>query len=290
MEYARRRRRRARAGRGGAGKVIVVLLLLAAVVYLISASAVGTWLAENVVAPLFQGESSGAAAEPTLTPEAVTEDVNAAVSSAEVEVPAIECFALQMGSYQSEVNADAQAREIRGRGAGGFVLKDGERYRVLAAGYESDEDLQTVRAQLLKEGMDSTGYTISAPESLLKVTATDAQRAAIAGAFRALWTFQRGLGEEALAFDREQQSVAAGKAAVDALRDALQKAQAAFDDEVSDTGEVLDGVRGCFLVMLRETDALDESDAVAFSAALKRAHLCAAAAYAELGNTVSECA
>ncbi len=286
MEYARRRRRRARAGRGGAGKVIVVLLLLAAAVYLISASAVGTWLAENVVAPLFQGESQAA---PTAAPD-VTPAADAAVTSGEIEVPAIECFALQLGAYRSEVNADAQAREIRSRGAGGYVLRDGERYRVLAAGYASDADLQAVRAQLLSEGMDSAGYTISAPESVLRVTATETQQAAIAGAFHALWAFQRGLGEAALAFDREQQPVEAGRAAVEELRAALLNAQAAFDEEVSDTGEVLGGVRGCFRAMLRETENMDDTGAVAFSAALKRAHLGAAAAYAELGNPVGACA
>lgn len=65
MEYRRKRRassRRKASGRAAArrssstssdaGRAIVSLLMVGAIVYLVSASAAGTWIAENVMAPM----------------------------------------------------------------------------------------------------------------------------------------------------------------------------------------------------------------------------------------------
>ena len=56
MEY-RRRRRRVRSTRRNpplAGSLFCAALLVASIVYLIGVSSAGTWVAQNVVAPVFQ--------------------------------------------------------------------------------------------------------------------------------------------------------------------------------------------------------------------------------------------
>jgi hypothetical protein len=47
----------------------------------------------------------------------------------------------------SKTNADTQATALQQRGAGGYVMEDGGRYRVLAAAYTAEESLKQVREQ-----------------------------------------------------------------------------------------------------------------------------------------------
>ena len=51
MEFAKRRKRRRKDS--GMGKFMVSLMVVGTAVYIITASAAGTWLAEKVMAPAF---------------------------------------------------------------------------------------------------------------------------------------------------------------------------------------------------------------------------------------------
>lgn len=178
MEYRRKRRassRRKASGRAAArrsgstssdaGRAIVSLLMVGAIVYLVSASAAGTWIAENVMAPMisaFSGKTNGdsdgsQSVSGTPTPDgslSTAVDLSAGASSgatvsAQVSLPALDCFMLQMGVYTSKSNAEAQAEALQAQGAGGYILEDastGEiRYRVMASGYDSAESAKALR-------------------------------------------------------------------------------------------------------------------------------------------------
>ena len=76
MEFRRKRRKRRYAAPEGtgAGKAIVALIVIAAVVYLVSASAAGTWVAQNVVAPVFTWVDSQLKGAPAAaTPDGIVE-------------------------------------------------------------------------------------------------------------------------------------------------------------------------------------------------------------------------
>ncbi|NCB31788.1 MAG: SPOR domain-containing protein, partial [Clostridia bacterium] len=171
MEYGRRRRRKAyrtsksRMGSdasSGAGRAMIVLLMIAAIVYLVSASAAGTWLAEHVMAPAFEALASYTGKEAPIedTPVEDVQQVSLSTDgssvSANIALPALDCYALQMGVFSSQDNAEKQAQALQGQGAGGYVLQDGDRYRVLAAGYAQEAEAKEVKDRLVNEGMDCT--------------------------------------------------------------------------------------------------------------------------------------
>ena len=118
----------------------MAMLMLAGIVYLVSASAAGTWLAEKVMAPAFEALASlGREQEDLTAPE--TEDLQqVSLSTApssrseDISLPALTCYTLQMGVFSSAENAQKQSDTLKSQGAGGYVLQDGDRYRVLGIG------------------------------------------------------------------------------------------------------------------------------------------------------------
>ncbi len=302
MEFRRRKRRRRYAAPegGGAGKAILALLVIAAVVYLVSASAAGTWVAQNVVAPVFawvdgQLKAAPAAATPKGTtdlPEQ-TQGVNEASGetvTGEVELPAMDCFALQMGVYSTQANADAEADTLKKRGAGGYVMEDAGKYRVLAAAYAKRESLDQVREQLKTEGLDSALYTFLAPMSTLRVTATEGQLARIKDGFTALNSLQGKMAEASLAFDKEQQKPADGKAKAAALLDELKTAKEVFLTGGTAGNAVLTAMEECFNKYeeaLTDLSGYETESFIDFSSKMKYTHLYIAHAYATLAQQVS---
>lgn len=302
MEFRRRRRRRHYAAPegGGAGKAILALIVIAAVVYLVSASAAGTWVAQNVVAPVFawvddQLKGAPAAATPggsVTSPDQVQvgREISGETVTAEVELPAMECFAVQMGVFSTEANAKTEAQSLQKRGAGGYVMEDAGKYRVLAAAYTKRESLDQVREQLKADGIDSALYTFLAPMSTLRVTATQAQLARIKDGFAALNSLQTKMAEASLAFDKEQQKPVDGKATASELLTELKSAKDVFLAGDTGSNPVLLAMEECFHKYedaLSTLSGYDSESFVDFSSKMKYTHLYIAHAYATLAQQVS---
>ncbi len=303
MEFRRKRRRRRYAAApdgGGAGRALLALIVIAAVVYLVSASAVGTWVAQNVVAPVFtwvddQLKGTPAAATPDGIVQAPEETQGGTIAqgntvTGEVELPAMECFALQMGVFSTEINAKTEAEALQKRGAGGYVMEDAGKYRVLAAAYINRESLDQVREQLKTEGLDSALYTFLAPMSTLRVTATEAQLTRIKDGFAALNTLQKEAAEASLTFDKEQQKPEEGKTKAAALLAELKTAKDVFLAEDTGGNPVLSAMEACFTKYedaLTELSNYDTESFIDFSSKMKYTHLYIAHAYATLAQQVS---
>lgn len=291
MEYRRRRRSMHTPRRANtlAGAAICILLVTAAVVYLVGISSAGTWLAEHVVAPVFQtlGVGGGADSPPASTDGG--QSAAAVVSSELLELPQLTCYALQMGVYSTESNAEKQAVALQEVGAGGYILQDGERYRVLAAAYASEEDLQKVRQQLSAEGLDSAAYPFSSLQSKLVVTGTEAQVDTLERALGGLLELQRELCELAIAFDRDQQPIEAGKSSIAAFS---QKVEGYLTDiaAVSTDQAVLASLADCcrnILAQFEKATAMPVDDRAAFTAYLKYTCILCADAYCGFCTSVS---
>ena len=244
MEYRRKRKtasrrrasshsaaRRNSASAGGAGRAIVSLLMVGGIVYLVSASAAGTWIAENVMAPMISAFSGNNDADNdgtqdatnTQTPDgslSTSVDLSAgassqSVTSAQVSLPALDCYMLQMGVYSSKSNAEAQAETLQTQGAGGYILEDastGEtRYRVMASGYEDAESAKSVKNRLVDEGIDCTVYELSTAAATFRVTASEESIPQIEAGFAALEKAQRALSTAAIDFDKNSMSVEEGQ-------------------------------------------------------------------------------
>ncbi|MDL2217059.1 SPOR domain-containing protein [Christensenellaceae bacterium OttesenSCG-928-M15] len=315
MEYRRRKRRRSvRAGNrnvsaGGAGaKVAVVLLLAAVVVYLISASALGTWIAQNVFAPVFEkidGWFSAPAPTPgaTLLPEgspSITMNpansdmpANAQTVTNDIDFPSMECYAVQMGVFSDRNNAEQQAQTLMQRGAGGYIMEDGGRYRVLAAAYSSEESLRQVRSQLENDGMESASYTFLAQGSTLRITAYEAQLSAIQNGFLALKGIQQDVLSVSLAFDQEQQAPAAGRERAGGLLKELRDAKATFEETAGTDNGVLRAVSECFSAYeeaLQALNAYQSENFVDFSSKIKYTNISMMHSYYVLSEKIMELA
>lgn len=289
MEF-RRRRTTYRKQQGTAyPATIAALVVFALVVYGVGASKAGTWLAKNVAAPLFTWISpvepediAPAAAEETQEP------AKAAVGdTVEIIAPACVCYALQMGAYESQENAETQANSLREVGAAGYVWKDDTWYRVLAAGYATEADRDSVAENLSAQGVDSRAYTISYGERVLTVTSNAEQAEALKSAVNAAAQIPGDIYDACIAFDKTPQSIDEGKAAVREIRRAAEAALTSLEDLSGDGGEVA-ALRACLNDILLLSDDLldldaneinDTDDTVAFSSGFKRFYLLAVEGY-----------
>lgn len=181
MEYRRRRKTGYRPKHGGAyPAAIVVFFLFFGVVYALSASTAAGLVAENWVAPLFRANKKETlvAATPVVADSPVIQlaaSPSPAVSTRTVQItmPKLTCYALQMGAYESEENARTQAKALRSIGAAGYLYQDGQRCRVLAAGYPEESSLRKVADQLAGEGIESRAFTIESGQRTVTVSGSE---------------------------------------------------------------------------------------------------------------------
>lgn len=281
-------------GSAGAGRTLMGLLMVAALVYVVSASAVGTWLAENLMAPAFEAlaalENKPQAAPPAedSSGEADVQQVSLSTDrssvSVELSLPALDCYALQMGVFSTLENAQAQAEAIQSQGAGGYIHADGGRYRVLAAGYSQESQAKEVKDRLLEEGLDCTLYHITSPGATFRVSAQQSQIDQVGSGFSALYDAQASLTEAAIAFDRDAESVDAGKQAVQRIRQMLATEMAGLAAFAQDA-PALKALADCQTRFDAALDDLIQNPAAshgAFSAQLKHTQLALSQAYADM--------
>ena len=298
MEYRRRKRTRRRNNRnntGGesAGRMIIGLLLVAGVIYFVSASNAGTWIAQNVMAPMFEAfnpqdsEPSGTA-DPSV---AAGLDLSSGGKTTTEEIPLkpMDCFLLQMGVFSSEANANELAKEIQGKGAGGYVVQDGTQYRVFASGYTTEASAKEVRDRLKSEGTDCTVHKISCAGASFKVTATEAQLKAVREGFKALYDAQEAMVDAALRFDKDSLSVSAGKSNVTSIQDELSGAMKSLIDQKSDAS-ILASVKACYDAFYKDLQSLAQyntESTVEFSAQMKYTQIKMACEYKDLVEGLS---
>lgn len=112
--------------------------------------------------------------------------------------------AVQLGAFESEDSAIALAEDFKARGAAGYVYHD-TRYRVLAAMYESGEDVAAVRAQLKDlHSIDTYAFEIALPEITLRVGGARGQLDVLSMGYEALIGLVEALNEAALLIDRQE--------------------------------------------------------------------------------------
>jgi hypothetical protein len=299
MEYARRRnrRRRHRSGGsegGGAGRAVIALLMVGAIVYLISASSAGEWIAQKVIAPVieaFSGEKEAEGTDNTNTDNTNIDnpDTEAPVNtsevslsteknavSAEVTLPAVTSYMLQMGSFSTEENAMAQATLLKTMGGGGYVLPDDGRFRVLAAGYTTKESAEEVRDRLKNDGVDCMVYPFTTASASFRVTAADDRLDSVKSSFQALADAQGALSTTSMRYDATTGDVDEGKAACAEIASKLKTGMEVLSSYADSDSEVLKKLLACYDTYESQLNALADSNAdslVAFSAQIKYTQL-----------------
>ena len=165
------RRRRAypyeKRSRGSIAPFLVLFLAVAGAVAL-ALSPIGTrikdWAVERVQELGAEASSSPAAVE-------TMADTTADPSASPTETPAVKdvltvtaqpFFILQMGSYDAESDALLVSNELQSMGGGGYVYENNGAYRLFAAAYTDANSLQSVQAQIRRDGFVSEAYITEA--------------------------------------------------------------------------------------------------------------------------------
>lgn len=191
MRYSRLRRKKTKQRYAA---FILTALLLFVIVYVISAGTLGK-LVSNLISPILIGDGDKDNIEPlpeddpVLTMPEDDSTNNKTADTVKITEPlkanALSMYAIQMGAFADGENAEVFAQELRRRGGAGFVLDD-DFHRVLAIGFQSEEDAKQVRDELKADGIESHVYKIASAGVDMNITATEANVNAIRSAYL-LW-------------------------------------------------------------------------------------------------------
>lgn len=105
------------------------------------------------------------------TPTPITAGFDETVETREITLAAETWYGLQTGLFSSRQAAEEKADDYADRGAPGYVLPDGEKFRVLIACYGAEGDASAVRTRLNEQqGMDVYLHTWVNPTLALRLT------------------------------------------------------------------------------------------------------------------------
>lgn len=175
------------------GTVILFVLLIAVGVYIFTATAAGNWLADNVVTPVFSylqtgaikttgiNDLPGASAKPSQSAAASSPGSTVTKS---MDADSQTYYLLQSGIFENEQNATDSANALKARGGAGYILKDGNRNRVIMAAFKTESQAKSVKDTLLKnENISTYVYNIKMDGLNFSITAANGQAEALKEGF-----------------------------------------------------------------------------------------------------------
>lgn len=229
MEYRRRKQTGYQPKHGGAYPAyIAVFFIFFGIVYLISASAAGTWVAKNWIAPIFKEKVNDVDWNSTIktpAPAVASPDTTAMPADRQVSftAPVYICYGLQIGVYENTEHALAQSVALQKIGAAGYILPDGNRYRVLAAGYPDEASVKSVADQLLQEGIESRTYVIKSGSRKLTVSASEDVAAAMETAVQGMTVLLEHFYNQTISLDKGETTL---PSAISLIRQEVKTRQA----------------------------------------------------------------
>jgi hypothetical protein len=254
---------------------IIAVVILGIAAYLIGAGAAGGWLAKNVIEPVFGKNSSEASPEATVSASATgtqAASVQSAAGTGRVEetitAGEISLYTLQVGAFTDEGNAKSSAVAIAAMGGAGYVAYDGELYRVLAAGYLSENDAKDVQTALEAQDVSSTVFRLKSGTLEFKIGATPAQVEAVKACFAAVPAATEALQQIVFDADRGKsvdESIKSLSADVAAVYDSLEAVVSPDDSAIGSLAAYMSE----FCEKMNSIPLSADVSAVEFSAQLK---------------------
>ncbi len=259
--------------------LIIVAVILGITAYFVGAGAAGGWLAENVINPVFNS-GTGKAEEPspsmttavspasTVETSNLTETPASAQTEEQITAQSITLYTLQVGAFSDEANAQQAAKEVIGRGGAGFVAYDGSLYRVLVAGYTSENDAKSVKADLESQGISTTVFKLESGALEFKIGAEKQQIDAIKGCFDVVPATVSELQQIIYASDKGEKvddRVTALKAGAAEVTTSLKAIVSTESEAMSNLVAFMDS----FCELLGSIHKSSDVSSVAFSAELK---------------------
>ncbi len=242
-----------------------VLLLLFGVLLGAAAASFGkqAWRAVLPQALIPQRQTAAQTPEPALREERT------------ITLPGHTWYALQLGAFDSAEAAESLAASYRGRGAAGYVRRQGQ-YRVLAAAYGARADAQAVMTQLRSSHqVDAVLTEIPQPQVTMRLGGRPDQLTALSDAYDALEQLSIQLAALSDSLDRGK---ADRQAVLDALRshrDTLTALKSRIDAQFGENAPqtVRDAADLLEALSLSLNDALSAQGAAVLGGRIKYAQL-----------------
>jgi hypothetical protein len=264
---SRKRRRNGRSGSsGGYAKALVAFLLIGSLVYFVTAGAAGKWVSDHIVTPVIQmfNRESGIAPPSDSSPP----------NEENIILDDVSCRILQIGVFSNQPNAKGVAAEAVAAGGAGYVLKDGEQYRVFVAAYYDQETARAVQAKLAQNNIESSVYEYFVEGLDLDVTASQEQKQAILDAFDEYIAAARSMEALCVAFDGGTKDEETVRTELIKLKTALKEKRLAFESVGSN--QLIDGMADLMMKHEQSLGAVHDQEygsIAAMSSALKNAHI-----------------
>lgn len=235
MRYSRIKEHEYQGRSGGKGAIVIVILVLAAAFYLIGASKVGEFLSDNVVTPVVawvtgetpkpkesDGKHSAVSAAPEPSGSQASPSASATADapvSKTISIDANTVYALQVGVFDQEQNAEDMAQSLRSKGGAGYIVKEGESYRVLISAYKTEAEAQNVKTRLVDEQkLDSKLYNIATEKVNIELSAPEEFLSQLEEAIQKSSETHDALLDLSLAYDK-------GEKTIDQVKDELKSLQ-----------------------------------------------------------------
>lgn len=285
MRYSRTQYQQRQGSGAGKGVVVVVVLLaVAALVYFIGAAKIGNFISESIVTPViswFTGEPAkspegnpGSVVVPTDTADPQnTEDTS---NTQQLSLPAYTVYSLQVGVYQDRNNALSQAESLMNQGGAGYILDRNGEYRVLIAGYKTEDEAKNVKDRLSSEqDMDSKIYLLETKELALELSGSQEALEACKNALEKSSDYIDELLSLSLAFDKGEKTAEEISEELTKLKEQAEEIKNSVDElGKKDDNNVIDSLVAYYDGIQEVLDQLgSETEQLPLSSGLKHAYL-----------------
>lgn len=262
---------------------ILVVLLGFGLIYVIFAGTLGKFVS-NLILPILSGEQAEGGQgtdtdDPILTlPDDTNEPVADTVKITDtLKANALALYGIQMGAFTDEENAKAFSQELKTRGGAGYVYNDGF-YRVMAIGFQSEEDANQVRNELKADEIESHVYKLTTAGADMEITATVENIAEIRSAYEIWEQKYRSMEDVIVSLDsgaisslEAADKIQVLKTEMEQKRDKLQEMNANQNNNVVLAGLVKlydDSCQSLDIILAKNT-----SDKVAISSEIKYTYI-----------------
>ena len=280
MEYRRRRANARKTDSTKGGRILAVLIIIAAGIYFVSITSAGDWINKTIVDPVVAVFSANNTKNPS-----EDDSLQTLNSKGNISIPMFECYMLQMGVFATESNAVELADSLISKGGGGYVLHDGDRYRVFVSGYSTLDEAKQVRDAMKLQGYDCSVHKIgtnSEEYSVSVLKGTDTTISKLEGIMFTLLSTHDDLMELSSNFDSNDMTVEQGVAGAKEIYEQ-------FTSQISDTDTLPNEVRECINSYKNDLEQLSNSGSVSkseYSSMIKNAQIAAACNFVNMINNM----
>jgi hypothetical protein len=216
---------------------LLITQIVFLLIYILSAGTLGKMVSKLILPILSDDMNDALDEEVDDTPLTLSDETGESESSkAEYEkitdnlkINPLSIYTIQMGAFTDENNAKGFSEDLKSKGGAGYVHFDGY-YRVLAVGFQSEEDAVKVRDELKADGIESNIYKIVTKGAEMQITAAKENVELIRSAFESWEKGYSGMEQILFSLDTGAASVSDTITKIRELKDEMEQKQKKLEE------------------------------------------------------------